>query len=259
MKRIFIFLLCLLATVVGADRRGQLMEQRPPLSAGALTLVSYWPLDEASGSRADAKGANTLLQIGTANAAPGVITNAVTFVGDFVSAGRLRAEGSASLAYDSSAGMTVCGWFNISAAGCCDSSFIFDWVDDWAVSVIYEFSARIDHGGVVTFFVRDRVGGDSDLISVSFTGSTWTFFRVWFDPADGLIRLKINEGTTSVGSTPVGVNSTSVGWFGIFRPFDDTHYLVDEMGLWHGILSDADGTYLYNAGAGRTYPDVPHP
>jgi len=79
---------------------------------------------------------------------------------------------------------------------------------------------------------------------------------MWIDPSDNRVHVKLNEGATSDGAamTPGGV-IPALNLFFQQSPLGDAS--IDEVGIWGGVLTDADGAFLYNGGAGRTYPDLP--
>lgn len=107
---------------------------------------------------------------------------------------------------------------------------------------------------------------DSDILNVPFVpvAGTWYFFVVFHDPVTHTYGLQINQGTVHsaattsapVGSmdsltlTPTVANETAI------LPTPQTQILWDEYGLFDHKLDAASNDFLYNSGAGRTFPFV---
>jgi hypothetical protein len=87
------------------------------------------------------------------------------------------------------------------------------------------------------------------------------FFAFWADPGTNTFYIQINNGL--IGPVPMThalPNSVSGDLFLRSEnvPLFLSGMITDEVGIWRGVLLDDDRTYLFNSGAGRTYPDVPY-
>lgn len=84
----------------------------------------------------------------------------------------------------------------------------------------------------------------------------WNHVVIWFEEGVGL-GMKFNNGAAMTISTAfdiqpyAGLSLNVRGWDTM--PADR----IDEIGIWKRKLTDAEITYDYNSGTGRTYPDVP--
>jgi hypothetical protein len=101
---------------------------------------------------------------------------------------------------------------------------------------------------------------NSDFISASTFGSpalnTWYFLVAWYDSVADTLNIQINNGTVDGKSNATGCFDSAKGFtLGdfAFTPFDG---LLDEVGIWKKVLSAPERTWLYNAGAGRSYTDI---
>lgn len=92
----------------------------------------------------------------------------------------------------------------------------------------------------------------------------WYFFRLVYNGATGKMGVSINDGPLNYSATTyffaAAITVTSImfacnPYFGGFAAADVV--TIDEFGIfWNKILTDDETAYLYNSGAGRTYPYV---
>lgn len=227
-----------------------------------LTLLSYWKFDEASGLRTDSHGSNNL---GLAGAPPpnvdsqvGIISNGTKF--NLTTQAQLDKNGPApSNLWDYPSGITMAGWLYIGAAiNLCSTGF-FTLPHSNAGFVL---SPSVAPAGELRLLARETSPFQELEVQIGgFPVATWFFVRCWADPSDNKIHIRINEGATSSSAsafTPFDTGTCSLLRFArpcnLFVGADMGH---DEWGLWRGVMTDVQGAYLYNSGAGRTYPDVP--
>lgn len=208
------------------------------------SLVSYWKLDEASGTRNDSHGANNLTDNNTVTSTTGKISNAAEF----------NSANAESLSHASNADL-VCG----------DVDFTFTgWIYQASAANGYVIAkddpASRDYGLRIASSVPIfEMGGGAPTISSSVTmsTSTWYFIVVWHDATANTINIQVNDG--SVDSAGDGGFSTGASEFRIGSrsyPSFEAYYtgLVDEVGFWKRILTTGEKTSLYNGGSGLTHP-----
>ena len=107
------------------------------------------------------------------------------------------------------------------------------------------------------------VGPPIGSVTIPFTPSvgTWYFFRLFYDNILNVIGLQINNGTIFTGAVAGGIiapggiplnefNLTITGG----TPGSITTVVYDEIAIWDTNISEAVGLFLYNNGAGRTFP-----
>lgn len=210
----------------------------------ALTdgLESYWPLDEASGTRADAHGANHLTDNNTVGSATGKIGNAALFVA--ANSENLSHADNASLSLGDE-DFTVAAWIHtpptIPGIG-------IIW-DKGGQALGYITS---DNAGCIVFSTG---GGDQFSGALSIVGNTWYYVICSFEAATNTKRIWINGTEWTAGGSPPtdNANDFRIGSYSTGTAF---YYdgIIDEVGFWKRLLTTQEKTDLYNGGAGLTYP-----
>ena len=228
---------------------------RDPLSA---SLVSYWELDEASGTRIDSNDLNKnhLTDNNTVTQNTGKVGSAAEFT-------RLNSEyltraSNASL-QTGDIDQTICAWVYLNSkpagtmriAGKTDNTTGAGYAIDWQ-NTADRFSFRMWQAG----------GGASLNAIASHFGapalSTWYFVVARFDSVSGNGIITVNNGTKSATAKSASPGSDTVA-FAIGANGDGTSFFdgrIDQVGLWKRYLTDTEVTFLYNNGAGRTYAEV---
>lgn len=212
-------------------------------------LVSYWGLNELSGTRYDSVGANNLTASG---GTPGNSTDTV-------------ASSTRSLQLDSQdyyANTAISGDFYL-------DEFSFSlWakpVDVTTKASTYRGTAFLLRTSSSAPVIAVRLSGDTDdwevynwdNATVAATGSgsattSWQMLSVTYSAANGL-RFYVNGTLADTGGTYsyptadqvfLGYTTTTFGYDG----------LIDEVGLWERELAQSEIDQLYNSGNGQTYP-----
>lgn len=262
MRLIFIFLYPLLCLLGGCIRNAHAQQiiGRPMLplnsavdpSAISLTngLQNYWRLDETSGTRTDIAGAVNLTDVNTVTSTTGKQTNAAVFVAantEYLErTGGAGIPGGQTFSYAfwfqtsslNSQRVIINGWNNVSA----DTHHINRRADN-------KMEFAIHAGGIP---------GTYQMVtnSTTVTTGTWYFLYCERNQAGGTIKISINNGTADSAtdggiSIPTTSDTYRIGnYINASLPWDG---LADEVGIWSRILTAAELTYLYNAGAGRAY------
>lgn len=222
------------------------------------SLVAFWKLDEASGTtRADSTpNGNTLSAIlGAPSSVAGKISNAMRIPND----GTLMRANLTPVWVNQS--VTAAGWIRSSAliVGS-ESQFSFNGnslgAEEWSIYIIPKDTGA-DRNFYAGFF--NEVGPvtvevDSGTI---FSLSTFHFFVLELDIPNLTLGISINNSsmvTVAIPAAPVaGVSS------GFNSRNTETQNVrdLDELGIWYRKLTSDERAFLYNSGAGRTYPDVP--
>jgi hypothetical protein len=218
------------------------------------SLNGYWKLEEASGTRADSSGLGNNL---TAVNAP---TNAAGKQGNALSCASASTQylnvASNSTLQTGDIDFTVACWVNMATL---TTYRAFMSKSDGTVAgseylLYYEQPAlRIQ----CTFY--HSAGSSLSVVGNALgapSASTWYFLVAWHDSVANTVNLQINNGTVDSTAHSLGVNANASG-FSIGAqgagglPMDG---LIDEAGFWKRVLTAAERTTLYNAGAGKTYP-----
>ncbi len=220
------------------------------------SLISYWPLNEASGDALDAHSSNNLTDTNTVGAAAGKVSGARDFE---------SGSGELFLLADNAALSTGDIDFSLAA-----------WVNLESKAASQTIVAKGDNGSNGEFFLYYNSGSDVfrlavasgagfaniTEVSASTFGSpstaTWYFVVAWHDATANTINIQVNDGTAdSTGYTFGSYDSAlwwSIGSLGFAaQTFDG---LIDEVGFWKKVLTAGERTWLYNTGSGRSYADI---
>lgn len=206
-------------------------------------MVSWWSLDETSGTRNDAHGTNHLTDNNTVLSGTGKYSNAADF--EFSNAEFLSITNAAQ---------TGLG-FNGS---------------EWSISYWIKKESDTDgvsfgkgNSGQVTFYIQHDVSGtsvrfaDSSETAFDWTSSesVGTWYHYVFVYSSGTLTL-YKDGT-SLGSKTVGTLTASTAYFSLGRveKYASNYIdgLIDEAAVWSRAITSTEVTELYNGGAGLDY------
>lgn len=218
-------------------------------------LVSYYKLDEASGTRADSKGSNSLTDNNTVASATGKINLAADFEKDnseYLSI----ADGSQS-GLDLAGAFTLGGWFKPESAPSGGAKYQLIGKYRGGVSEQYELSYRDDSGLKINLQIVN--GGTSDYIVWSKDLGTGTFHHVivTFSGSGSKVECFVDGVSLGVQSVSNTAPQNGTGPFtlgadggGAAAFFDG---LMDEIGVWSRELTYGEALDLYNAGNALAY------
>lgn len=226
-------------------RLSRVSGERSPILNG---LISYWKLDEETGTRFDSHGSNHMTPQGNATYAPGIMGNALD-------------PGEPATGYTTGApipipetGFTVWAWKKLSdiSAGAGIVQAIRDGTSatSWYLVHYQQNTWR--------FAVRDSNGVDASL-AINTTSSavdTWFFVCGRYNPVTKKAEIRVNNSAWAVADNalPNGplqtVFATQIGRYTI----GSTVGLTDSVGISGRYLSDEEVDMLYNEGAGLEYP-----
>lgn len=234
------------------------------------TLSAYWTLNEASGNRVDSVQGiqwipqapvggpfTSLLSDGAALFINGLRLTGSGGSGD----GRIFTNDEPGLA-TTGTGMSIAGWFRVNgtpAGGDVLPQLILS-ADTMLTSgniSLQLCSGYTNNNGIVG---GSDVNSNSASLPFAFTTGIWNFFCIVYDSFAQVIRFQLNGGVqTSFGSGMQYPASTtgSLRLFcaSIFSSGMDVQY--DEIAISvNGAFSSSQIAYLYNGGAGRSWPIV---
>jgi hypothetical protein len=209
-------------------------------SSSLLTdLVSYWKLDEASGTRFDTVSSNNLSDNGGVGSALGKVGNAAEFTGtDYLSTNTLISSGPFSVS---------CWIFADTVIN--PSGGIVNRYDN-SVPADRVWSTYVANDDIV-FFITPTQLKISNVISAT----TWHYLAFWYDDVAQQLGVQFD---TTVQTTPhtTGYPVANVPFSIGARADGNTEFdgRIDEVGIWSRVLTASERTQLYNGGAGITYP-----
>lgn len=240
-------LLAIFAAAVLKPNRG--------LSLDPTGLVSYWKLEEASGTRVDSWGDNDLTPTNAPANAAGKVGNALALIN--TSSQQLSVANNATL-QSGNIDHTVHAWiYPTSAPGSSGIVCKAD-VDSAANAAGYEWMLYTVNSKVRFLVAKGGNGtGSTNSYSVTsdvdFTLNAWNYVEGFYDAATGTVGVVVN-GTVKTGtSTTTPGTSTGAVRFGTVAA--GSSYFggrIDEVGFWKRLFTASDRAYVYNGGEGRT-------
>ena len=223
-------------------------------------LVSYWPLDESSGTRYDIVSTNHLADNDTVGSGSGVPSNS-TASAVFVKANTewLSVDDNAALS-SGDRDFTWCAWVELQVLTNADrimgkrlsSAGNHEWwlqINDVGGS-IFRFRIRYSQDGTVVFGLTNT--------SIALAIDTPYFVAFWHDSVADTLNLQINNGTVASVSLSGGLYDGTAP-FEIGRAaatYSDS--MVDEVSLHSRVLTTAEKTALYNSGNGLAVKGYEH-
>jgi hypothetical protein len=255
--RTLISLLLLCAPMRGGDV--VVVVGQPPAAGGGGTalntsLIAYWKLDEASGTRADSEGTGTpqdLTENGTIGNAAAVISNgAVIDTSEWLS----RAD-SADLSVGN-IDFSIAAWCYITSVSGGQKYF----VGKWGGAGAREYLLYYDNGSERFRFIVSDGSSNGEAIANNFgvpTINTYYLVIGYHDSVNNVVGISVNAGTPNTTAWTTGsIDSTTGFAIGALdaatNPSLSQNGRQDETGFWKKVLSGAEITALYNGGAGIT-------
>lgn len=189
----------------------------------------------------------------------GVLLNSVNGATDF---SYFDTAVSASLLYDGN-GVTAYGWIYWNSGSPAIQTFNkqYDFYDGSATRVGLigvEFNGFVNQ---ITIYVQSFPGAYSERIIAHVPVSgTWLFYRLFYDPIPKQVGIQLNNGvvlrsTAGVVTLPVSVTGrVAVMNYRVTGTLGVNTIIFDEVGMFPLFHSDAQASFVYNSGNGRTWP-----
>lgn len=224
-----------------------------PLSTGGL--ISYWKLEEPSGTRFDSINGNHLIASGNPLGVLGKIDTGCSFNRSLQQ--RLWLPDNTSLSMGD-IDYTIGIWAYMNAADANYHSFISKWKESTSnreYRILYDhtidrFSWQVSRNGIATQAINaNNFGAPS--------GNRWYCIIVWHDAVNNQLGIQVNNTTPNTTSYSLGVVDGS-GDFEIGGNLDTGLYtdgIIDEVGIWKNkVLSASERNSFYNDGIGLEFP-----
>jgi hypothetical protein len=218
-------------------------------------LVSYWRMEETSGSRIDTPGSNDLTDNNTVTSGTGIQGTAASF--DENNGEYLTMPAAAGLSNVNA--YTVAFWLNC-PSGSSDAPQVIS--IDAAGRTAGDFRFIKNVGGTITLVMdtgaADQViAGTTNVCTGGWHHIAWT--------GDGSTMKLYIDGSQEGGNVASTINlntANRVWYFGVRFGLVETDYyngLMDEVGVWTRALSSTEVSALYNGGTGIPYEAPPAP
>lgn len=225
----------------------------------ALTdnLVSYWKLDETSGTRNDSHGTNHLTDNNTVLYGTGKQGNCADF--ERTNSEYLSIADASQTGLEMTTAFSTSLWMNMESSAPVDNNM-----------GLMSKTGRVSGGWMLGY--RNYPSGNDNIylevwnggsVTYAYTGdlnlSTATWYHIVTTFSSGTFKLYINGVDTTW--TKVGSDTTATDGNAVFNLgklstdgascFDG---LLDEVGIWSRALSSTEVADLYNSGSGLAYP-----
>lgn len=229
----------------------------------ALTdnLVSYWKLDETSGTRSDSHGSNNLTDNNTVTyTASGKINNAGTFTA--ANSEYLSITDASQTGLDITTDLTISAWMYITSAPTSGNEYTL--VSKLSGSSSSYGLRYFNNGGTLQLaaFMYDSSAPTTNINynkNVTLSTSTWNHIVYTFKSSTSTAEFYVNG--SSIGTvTDASANdiNNSTAKFTIGAAFEGANRFMngnlDEIGIWSRVITSGEVTSLYNSGSGFAYP-----
>lgn len=209
------------------------------LSTLVTGLVSYWSLDQPSGTRADSVGSADLTDNNTVGSDTGKNGNAASFV-----AANSESLSTTTTFPPSEADFSVSGWIKPTATSGVHIIFASGngtGAGEWQLWQGGDFVVELDSGG--------SVGAGA-------ASTDWQHVFLSYTTADKKLAFYCNNVLRNT-ATGAGTGAYGAGKVFSIGKWADGSYcydgLIDEVGFWSRVLTEDERTELYNSGPGKFY------
>ena len=217
----------------------------------STSLQACWELDETSGTRVDAFGANDLTDNNTVTSNTGKQSNAAQFT--YANSESLSITDNASLSM-SNADFTVAAWVYMDTKA--NSGRVIIAKGDVLVSGNSEYALYYNTGVDRFRFFTSSNGTTFQAISADSLGSpsTATLYLViaWYDATNDTVNIQVNNGVVDsaifTGGGFDGTQTFRLGWDGSAGWYMDGR--IDVAAVWKRKLSVGERAGLYASGNG---------
>jgi hypothetical protein len=231
-----------------------------PVSSLFTSLVEWWELDEASGTRAGDFAGLDLTDNNGVGATTGPDGSPASLFVRSSSQFLSRADQTALRTGDID--FTFCGWVYLQTKSSARGGMILA-KDDVSTTREYTFGYELfaDRFSIEVFTGTTRVGQAlANTLGAPSTGQ-WYFVVGWHDVTNNLVGIQVDNGTADTFAT-TGAPTTGTAQFRVGSDaYAVTPALLDgrsqRVGFWKRLLTAGEKTTLYNAGNGISYPFPP--
>jgi hypothetical protein len=223
-----------------------------PNNPGKTNLISWWSLNETSGTRYDSHSSNNLSDINTVGYATGKKSNAASM--NIAIPEYLSKSDNAELS-TGDIDFSLCFWLKTSGTPASYASIVQKRAT--TPSNNREWHSWLNSGRQVVFAIYNSAGSSVGQVNSGVLSlNTWYLVYLEHNKTTNQIKIRINATTDYTAGTS-GVVSDSTAAFRIGG--DNTQSLVltvDELSFMKKLLSNDEISWMYNSGNGRAYAEL---
>jgi hypothetical protein len=225
-------------------------------------LVSYWTLDETSGTRADSVGANHMTPVGSVSYDTGVLGNAASFVpatNDYLTK-------AVPVGVDfGDSDFTVMVWFNTHVM----PEYGNYWTllaHNWSYAsqgkwMKQGFGVRIAYNHSMPWAIYGGLDTQTIVHAYEVLEDAWQLCFAHHDSVnDKIVCVNYGRSTEEADCSTGMMNPDTPTPLRIgCAASAETQWmsgLLDEAAIWGRLLTSAEKAWLYNSGAGRTFAEI---
>lgn len=238
-------------------------------AASTTNPIEWWMLDEAANNpRIGSYAGVSMTEFGLAgiSSVAGVVNNATRFNWEdqpVITGGLEVSTAVAELAYTTGSGLSLGCWVNTNPAELGGLFVQFQFADaGGGFDGLFRMWMDV-FNSIIRIQLSDGVTGSSATITQAFVPSgSFQFFQFYLNPAGNLIGLRINN--VDIATTPIvgaAVGSHPKGRMLVFASRTagapgSGSFDVCDLSIYPLVLSSTQSDYLYNSGAGQSWPAV---
>lgn len=215
-----------------------------------VDLVSWWTLDEASGTRVDQHGGYDLSVVGSVGSDTGLIGDAANFTGSGQYLSRPNGP-----EFQATSSFTVSAWVNLPTIAKTQHIIGRDNnpTREWFLYIMSSGNPRL-----LLYGPSNNVVADVHMTGTVPPANTWVLLIAWYDAAVNQAGVQVSDAAPKIVAsghpaaksilTTIGRSQWNVG------DGTQTIGLIDEVAFWRRVLTSGERAALYNSGSGISYP-----
>jgi hypothetical protein len=220
------------------------------------SLVSFYELEEASGTRVDSHGTHDLTDTNTVTQTAGLVGNCAVFT----SANSEKLNVAHHADFNGSTDFSIAGWFYLTTIGAV-RALVTKWSSAASFGpyqLIYEsiagrFMFRLGNSSIDGYAASVYANTHAASAGSPAT-ATWYFIYCYHDAINSRAGIAVNTVYDTTTTTDIPFDSTEDFVIGGYN--SGAGYLngrADQVGFWRRTLTPNEVTTLYNGGSGISY------
>ena len=225
------------------------------------SLISYWELEEASGTRVDSHGSNDLSDNNTVGQMTGKQGDAADF--EKANSEYLSISDASQSGLDISGDFSIALWYKPeSTPSGANNNLVAKWRNSGASQRAYALAHRESGGESLAIAVSNNgSSNDFKVYSQTLTNGTWYHIVATYDASASQYRMYVDGSehgsspqTGSITSVHNSTDDFAIGADNVAAgAFNHIDGAIDEVGIWSKVLTSSEVSDLYSSGTGIPY------